>query len=164
MSDRGYEFGTGAVARITESAPDPRRPAPLAPMQVVAAGPLLDPATRAGSVAKFLVPFVMAALISLSTLLAGPVSSAAVLTCAIAVLTAAGVWIVPHLGASGASWGKIAIAVLGAGAQYALGVLTGGITGAEWIAVVMASLAALGVGVVPNAAALPPVAARHLGR
>lgn len=121
---------------------------------------LVDPDTQIGSVAKFLVPFGIAVLISVQQMIAGPVVLASALTCLVAVVTAALVWIVPQLKRGPKSASKVALAVLGAAGQAAIGLATAGITPSEWITVALAGLAAFGVGAVPNTRALPAAARR----
>lgn len=68
----------------------------------------------------------------------------------IAVVTATGVYLVPNLQAGPARYLKLAVALLGAALAALVAVLTDGVTASEWLTVILAALAAIGIGIVPN--------------
>ncbi|WP_066041881.1 hypothetical protein [Herbiconiux solani] len=74
---------------------------------------------------------------------------------AIAIVTAVGVYLVPNLDDGLARYFKFIVAILGAALTALASVLTDGVTGAEWLQIFLAALAAIGVAVVPNAPAEP---------
>jgi hypothetical protein len=77
---------------------------------------------------------------------------------ALAVLTAVGVYVVPNTG--GAPWLKAAVAFVGAGLQAAVAAATdNAITGAEWNAIILASVAVVATYVFPNGVPTRPAAA-----
>jgi len=65
----------------------------------------------------------------------------------IAVLTAAGVWLIPLTPRY--PWAKTAVAALLAAAQAATALILGGIAPDEWVLIALAAAAVLGVGVAP---------------
>jgi hypothetical protein len=103
--------------------------------------------------AKALASIVMAALVSLQTVVAGPITLQGGCTIAVAVLSAVGVYLVPNLPGS-LSWAKTAVAALLAGAQAAVQVAGGGgLTTQGLVTIAIAALGVVSVYVVPNKAA-----------
>lgn len=72
---------------------------------------------------------------------------------AIAVCTAAGVWLVPTVPQW--PWMKTAIAMLLASLSLAVSLITDGVTAAEAVNLVLAALAVLAVGMVPQPLSVP---------
>lgn len=102
--------------------------------------------------AKALVAILTAALGVLVTALTdNRVTPVELTNLAIAVLTAAAVYLVPNLPAGPGAWAKAIVAVAGTALQaLAPLLLEGHVTPAGWVIVALAALGALGVGIVPN--------------
>lgn len=75
----------------------------------------------------------------------------------IVVLGAIGVYAVPNFPANVAKYAKTGIAFLTAGVIAALSFWSGGITTAEWLQIIIAAFAAVGVYIVPNGPKEPVV-------
>lgn len=76
---------------------------------------------------------------------------------AIAMVTAIGVYLIPNLPAGPAKFGKTIVALAGASLMTLAVVLGtalswGAVTSSDWIAVVLAGLAAIGIYIIPNGA------------
>lgn len=69
---------------------------------------------------------------------------------AIAIVTAVGVYLVPNLDSGLARYFKFIVALIGAALVSLSSVLTDGVTSAEWLQILLAALAAIGVVIVPN--------------
>lgn len=82
-----------------------------------------------------------------------------ILNLVIVVLGAVGVYAVPNIPESFAKYAKTGVAFLTAGVIAALSFWTGGIVATEWLQIVLAAFAAVGVYIVPNgpATATPAV-------
>lgn len=87
---------------------------------------------------------------------------------AIAILTAVGVYLVPNLPAGPGKVGKFIVA-LGGAAFTALAVIVANVTGfgdvttSDWLAVLLAGLAAVGLYIIPNSDAIPVVEVSNIG-
>ncbi len=78
------------------------------------------------------------------------ISGEEILNLVIVVLGAIGVYAVPNLPESFAKYAKTGIAFLTAGVLAVLSFWTGGIEATEWLQIVLAAFAAVGVYIVPN--------------
>ncbi|WP_382307261.1 hypothetical protein [Herbiconiux sp. UC225_62] len=79
----------------------------------------------------------------------------------IAIITAVGVYLVPNLDQGVARYFKFIVAILGAALTALASVLSNGVTTAEWLQILLAGLAAVGVVIVPNT---PLIDARETNR
>jgi hypothetical protein len=77
-------------------------------------------------------------------------STEEVLNLAVLVLGAVGVYAVPNMPEGWRAYSKTIIAAVTAGIVALLSFLTGGVTAAEWLQVVVAAFAGVGVFIVPN--------------
>lgn len=69
---------------------------------------------------------------------------------AIAIVTAIGVYLVPNLADGAARYLKFGVAIVGAALVALSSALTDGVTISEWLQILLAALAAIGVVIVPN--------------
>ena len=103
--------------------------------------------------AKALIYIALTAVGFLATALAdSALSTEEVLNLAILVLGAVGVYAVPNLPSGWMGYGKTIIAALTAALVALVSFLTGGVTAAEWMQVVVAGFAGVGVFITPNEA------------
>lgn len=103
---------------------------------------------------KSIVSVLIAGAVAFQTLATDGVSVADWASIAVAVLTAAGVYLIPNVPAA-LSWAKTAVAVLLAGAQAAVQVAAAGtITGSGWLTILIAAAGVIAVYVAPNKPAL----------
>lgn len=117
---------------------------------------------------KAIVAIVAAALAVLgSAMTDDQLTSVEVVNVALAFVTATGVYLVPNLPTGPGRYAKAIVAVVGGGGQVLVLILSDGlgftqVTIADWITVLLAAIAALGVGVLPNAklADVEPLAMR----
>lgn len=101
--------------------------------------------------AKALMYIALTAVGFLATALTdGGLSTEEILNLTILVAGAVGVYAVPNLPEGWRAYSKTIIAALVAGLVALLSFLTGGITVSEWLQVVMAAFAGVGVYVTPN--------------
>jgi len=115
--------------------------------------------------AKAIGQILAAALVILVAALSdGTISPVEFVNIMIAIVTAAGVYLVPNLDSGIAKYAKAIVSLVGAALAALVLILSPGIgfdqvTLADWLTVLLAALAAIGIGIVPNA---PKLASRAL--
>lgn len=113
-----------------------------------------------GYYAKSIVMVIAAGIGILTAALSdGVVSATEFVNIAIAIVTAVGVYIIPNLEAGVGSIAKFLVAAVGAGLQALIVVLGDNlgwvdVSTSDWLNVLLASLAAVGLYIVPNVAAV----------
>ncbi|UDL15952.1 membrane protein [Microbacterium phage Pumpernickel] len=108
--------------------------------------------------AKAITYIAMAALTFLVTALTdNALSTEEILNLVVIVLGAVGVYLVPNFPEGFAKIAKTGIAFLTAGVVAALSFLTGGIEVTEWLQIIIAAFAAVGVYIIPNGPETPEV-------
>ncbi|WP_022886349.1 hypothetical protein [Glaciibacter superstes] len=114
-----------------------------------------------GIYAKAIGQIIAAAVIILVAALSdGVISPVEFVNIIIALFTAAGVYLVPNLDTGIRAYAKAIVSVIGAALAALVLILSPGIgfgqvALADWLTVALAALAALGIGIVPNAAYVP---------
>ncbi|WP_396659506.1 hypothetical protein [Microbacterium sp.] len=108
--------------------------------------------------AKALIYIALAAVAFLVTALSDSVLALdEILNLVIVVLGAIGIYAVPNLPAGAGAYAKTIIAFLTAGVVALLSFLTGGVSLTEWLQVILAAFAGIGVYITPN----EPIPARE---
>lgn len=107
--------------------------------------------------AKALMYIALAAVAFLVTALSDSVLALdEILNLVIVVVGAVGVYLVPNLPAGVGAYAKTIIAFITAGVIALLSFLTGGVTITEWLQVILAAFAGIGVYIVPNEEPVTP--------
>lgn len=112
--------------------------------------------------AKALIYIALAAVAFLVTALSDSVLALdEILNLVIVVLGAVGVYLVPNLDQGVGAYAKTIIAFVTAGIVALLSYLTGGVSVTEWLQVILAAFAGIGVYIVPNEPVDAAIINRH---